>query len=231
MKKIYVVQVELPTFINRIVRIITGYKYNHFSISLDDSLKKLYSFQVKNMHTMLVGGFLEEKEVYYLHAKKNLKLKEFIYEIPVSDREYSLVKEFIYNISNDNEYIFNYISALFMFSFGGIKAYKAFHCTEFIAEILSLLDDVKLPKESHLMRSKDLYKVLINYQCTEKIISSNDYKTHEKDIFFRKIKSVDAIKKIIYSIKESFCRVLFKRTSKNYDYKKVNFFEKNCRRK
>ena len=48
-----------------------------------------------------------------------------------------------------------------MFSFGGIKGYKAFHCTEFVSEILLLLNDIKLPREPHLMRPKDLYYILI----------------------------------------------------------------------
>ena len=218
MKKIYIVQVELPTIVNRVVKFITGYKYNHFSISLDDNLDKLYSFQVSNMNTFLVGGFLEESEVHYFHGKKDLKLKEFVYEISVSDEEYDRVNTFIENVKNDKEYIFNYISSLFMFSFGGIKGYKAFHCTEFIAEILLLLDDVKIPREPHLMRPKDLVKVLKKYKVKEKEIYSEDYEI-PNNVF---------LKKIYFCVKESFCRVIFKRASKNFNYKNIKFYKKDC---
>lgn len=224
MKKIYVVQVELPTFINKVVHIITGYKYNHFSISLDESLEELYSFQVRNMNTALVGGFLKEKEGFYLHGKENLELKEFVYEIPVSDSEYERIYEFIKEVERDKEYIFNYISALFMFSFGGIKGYKAFHCTEFVAEVLSLLDDIKLPRKSYLMRPKDLHSILVKYKCEEKIISSEKVDVSRRNLFYKKIKIFSAIKKILYCLRESICRVTLKRASKNFDYKKVNFY-------
>lgn len=225
MKKIYIVQVELPTMINGIVKFLTGYRYNHFSISFDDSLKELYSFQVRNMNTFLVGGFLKENECYYLHGKKDIQLKEFIYEIPVSDEEYERVFNFVKDVEHDNEYIFNYISSLFMFSFGGIKGYKAFHCTEFIAEIFLLIDGIKLPREPHLMRPKDLYSILKNYKFKEKVISSLNYEIPKKDMFFKKIKVLNALKKICYCVKESFCRVIFKRKSKHYDYRKVNFYD------
>ena len=230
MKKIYIVQVELPTMINGIVKFITGYKYNHFSLSLDSSLDELYSFQVRNMNTFLVGGFMKEREVYYLHGKKDLKLKEFVYEIPVSDEEYKRVSTFVKKVEHDEEYIFNYISSLFMFSFGGIKGYKAFHCTEFVSEILLLLNDIKLPREPHLMRPKDLYSILKKYKYKEKTLSSNEFKIPDKDMFFKKIKIMSAIKKICYCVKESFCRVIFKRKSKNYNFRNVNFYECDVRK-
>ena len=84
--------VELPTFINKVVYFITNFKYNHFSISFDDNLDTLYSFQIKNANTILVGGFLKEKEAYYFRENKNLKLNEFVYEIPVSDIEYDKIR-------------------------------------------------------------------------------------------------------------------------------------------
>ena len=175
MKNIYIVMMVLPTFINEVVYCITGFEYTHFSLSFDKNLKKLYSFQIKNKSTTLVGGFMEEEEVFYFHGKKNIKLKQVVYEIPVTDEEYSKIVDFLNMIKNDNEYIFNYVSAWLMFLFGGVKSYKAFHCAEFICEVLNLIDEIKLPKKAYKMHPKDLYKILNNYKSEIKEIDSNNY--------------------------------------------------------
>ena len=85
MKKIYVIKVELPTLANKIVYLLSGFKYSHFSICLDNKLNNLYAFQVRNKKTSLVGGFMEENESFYFHGKKNIQLKETVFEIAVSN--------------------------------------------------------------------------------------------------------------------------------------------------
>ena len=229
MKKIYITMVKLPTFINHYVYCLTGFKYTHFSVSFYEDLRTVYSFQIKNKRTTLVGGLLEENESFYFHGKPNTKIEEIKYEIPLSDEEYEKVYNFVENIKNDKEYTFNYISAWLMFPFGGVKSHKAFHCSEFICEILNLIDEIKLPKKTHKMHPKDLYKVLNKYKHTIRNIYSKDYIIDSDNVFFRKIKLKVVIKKSLYSIKESFCRAIFQRTTKNFDYHNINFYEEDCK--
>ncbi len=86
MKKIYIIMTQLPTFTNKSVYFITGFKYTHFSISLDDKFEKLYAFQVKNKSHPLVGGFVTENESFYFYGKKNIKLNEIVFEILVKNK-------------------------------------------------------------------------------------------------------------------------------------------------
>lgn len=223
MKKIYIVMVELPTLANKILCFFTRFKYSHFSVCLDDKLKKLYAFQVRNKKTPLVGGFMEENESYYFHGK-NVKLHEMIFEIPVSDKEYREIYNFIKRIKNDKEYIFNYVSALFMLLFGGLEVYKSYFCCDFISDILNIIDDIELPKKSYKMKPKDLYKLLIKYKHTSRIIDSSKYNINVRKEFLKDIKTTSIIKKSFYTISESIYRFIFGKARKNYDYKKTCFY-------
>ena len=225
MKKIYISMIKLPTLANTLVYIFSGFKYSHFSICLDNDLKKHYSFQVRNRKTPLVGGFIEENESYFFHGKKDISLDEIIFEIPVSDVEYANIKNHINNIKSDNEYIFNYISSLFMFTLGGFKVYKSYHCCEFISEILLMIDGVKLPKKSYKMRPKELYKVLSKYKSYKKVIKSNDYNIDVNNAFFKNVKLNSVIAKSYYTTTESIIRLILKRPRKNFDYYKTNFYK------
>lgn len=77
MKKIYIVMMVLPTFINKLVYCLTGFEYTHFSLALEKDLNKLYSFQIKNKSTTLVGGFMEEEQVFYFHGKKDINANDY----------------------------------------------------------------------------------------------------------------------------------------------------------
>ena len=227
MKKIYIVMLVLPTFINKLVYFLTGFEYTHFSLALDKDLKKLYSFQIKNKSTTLVGGFMEEEQVFYFHGKKDISLKQIIYEIPVSNEEYLEIVNFLNTIKNDNEYTFNYVSAWLMFVFGGVKSYKAYHCVEFICEVLNKIKEINLPKKTYKMHPKTLYRVLNKYKSEVKLINANDYEIPD-NVFFKNIKFTTAVKKSFYSIKESICRAVLQRKSKKYNYKNLNFYPDDC---
>lgn len=223
MKYIYITMMQLPTITNKYVSFITGFEYTHFSVSFDEKMEKLYSFQVKNKSIPFVGGFMEESHASFFHGKNNISLKEKVFKVPVNKVEYQKILTFIENIKNDNEYMFNYVSALLMFLIGGIKSYKSYHCVEFVSNVVNFIDNIQLPKEIHKMHPRDLYIVLNPYLYIERIINSDDFE-NENDIFNKKIKLNIAIKKSIYSIKESICRAILNRITKNFNYKNINFY-------
>lgn len=214
--------VQLPTIANKCATILTKFPYIHTSLSFDEKLEKLYAFQIKNKDTPLVGGFVEETQNFYFHGKKDINIKELIFKIPVTDTEYYNVVNFVETIKNDSEYIFNYVSALFMFVNGGIKAYKAYNCIEFISEALSFVSTIKLPKPTHKMLPQDLYKVLVPFIMEQRVIYSNNFISNE-NIFFKELKFHIKIQKSFYSIKEAIFRTMAHRVSRNFNYKKVNY--------
>lgn len=217
--------VQLPTLANKITKLMTGFEYSHSSMSFDENLETLYSFQIKNQKVLLVGGFVKETHDMYFHGK-NISLNEMVFRIPVGDNEYKRINDFVLQLSNDHEYIFNYVSALFMFTLGGVKSYKAYHCIEFISEVLALVDSIKLPKSAYKMRPKDLYCALEPFMIRNGQICSSDFEFKENP-FMKKIKFSVAVKKSLYSIKESICRAALQRTSKNFNYRNVNFYDED----
>lgn len=224
MKYIYVTMVQLPTLANKCASKLTGFPYIHASLSFDENLEKLYAFQIKNKDTPLVGGFVEELHSFYFHGQKNIFIKEMVFKIPVTDDEYEKIVNFVTQIKNDTEYIFNYVSALFMFTIGGIKAYKAYHCIEFVSNAISFVNRINLPKPAHKMRPQDLYRLLKPFLIEQKELCSNDFETDES-IFFKDIKFHIKIKKSFYSIKEAICRAIFARTSKHFNHKNINYYD------
>lgn len=229
MKRIYVFMVNLPTFANKCSYFFTRFKYSHISICLDSEFKKFYAFQKKNIKTPLVGGFMEENESYFFQAKNVTSLDEIIFEIPVSDEEYNEIFNFITRIKEDREYIFNYISVLFMFLMGGFKVYKSFHCCEFACKVLKNVDSIKLPKKTYKMHPKDLYKVLLKFEHYEKTINIKDFELDDDNIFFKDIKLKSVIKKSYYTVTENIIRSILKRPRKEYNYFKTNYDESDVK--
>jgi len=229
MKYIYITMVQLPTIINKYVTFITKFEYTHFSIAFDEDLERLYSFQVKNDKIPFVGGLVEETQGFYFHGKENIYLKEMVFKVPVSESEYTKIYSFVENVKNDKEYTFNYVSALVMFIIGGVKAYKSYHCVEFICVLLSFIKGIEIPKESYKMHPKDLYEVLRPFENLKRDICSEDFET-EDNIFLKRIKLSSGVRKSLYSIRESICRTVLYRTTKKFNYRMINYYEEDVKK-
>lgn len=228
MRTIYILIHTLPTFANKYLALLSGFEYTHFSIAFDNKFDKLYAFQVQNKKTPLIGGLVEESRAIYFHGKKNVYLKELICEIPVTKKEYDEIYHFVMNIKNDKEYTFNYMACLLMYPFGGVKAYKSYYCTEFIVDILKKIRKFDIKKKSHRIRPVELYNELKPFIKQTNEIFSGDYQD-DNSIFLSDIKFSVIVKKSFYSIKESICRSILKRKSKNFNYKKINLFKEDCK--
>lgn len=218
--------VQLPTFANKCVKIFTNFDYSHSSVSFSKNLETLYSFQIRNRKAFLVGGFVEETHDTYFHGK-DVSLKEMLFKVPVEDDKYQEVVRFINQLKNDQEYMFNYVSALFMFVFGGIKSYKAYHCIEFISEVVVKTGSIVLAKPPHKMKPQDLYEVLKPYKIKDGEIHFADFKPKQNP-FMKKLKFGSMMKKSAYSVREAICRAALKRTTKNFNYKNINFYDEDC---
>lgn len=229
MKYIYITMVQLPTIINKFVTFMTKFEYTHFSISFDEDLERLYSFQVKNDKIPFVGGLVEETQGLYFHGKENICLKEMVFKVPISINEYTQIYNFVEKVKNDKEYTFNYVSALVMFILGGVKAYKSYHCVEFICVLLAFIKEIEIPKETYKMHPKDLYEVLRPFEYLKRDIHSQDFETKE-NIFLKRIKLSSGVRKSIYSIRESICRTVFHRTTKRFNYKMINYDEEDVKK-
>ena len=65
-KSIYVIFLQTPFKIGKLIRFVTNYKYNHTSISFSENADVLYSFARYNKNSPFVGGFVEESPLRYI---------------------------------------------------------------------------------------------------------------------------------------------------------------------
>lgn len=136
MKNIYIVLTYTGTALARLIKIYTKKKYAHVSISLDKELNKMYSFGRLNAYNPFRGGFVKENPEYGTF-KRFKNTDSIIYEIPVTDEQYSKIEEEIKYISkNRKEYKFNTIG-LFLAGFDKkLNRKNCFYCAEFVKYII-----------------------------------------------------------------------------------------------
>lgn len=100
MRSIYLVLTQTGSVLSSAIKIATGKKYNHVSLSFDDSLHEMYSFGRKYPYNPFIGVFVVESinKGTYLRFKNTSCM---VIEIPISDekfdRLYSNVMDMVYN--------------------------------------------------------------------------------------------------------------------------------------
>ena len=128
-RKIYLLLTRFPDTGTRIIKLITGLKYPHASIGLEEDMNKFYSFVTK--------GFIEEDiNRYTKPGRKAIPCQ--LYEMYVSEETYSKIKKAI-------EYFIEF-KELFYYSRTSVTLsllklpYKSsrfgFFCSQFVAYIL-----------------------------------------------------------------------------------------------
>lgn len=133
-KKVYILLSQTTTFVARGIRHFGGIKYNHAAISFDPELSEIYAFARKQHRAFFSAGMVRETRIRYLEKKCELPVK--IYELDVTDDQYRWIKLVIDYMMDNKEYKYNLFSMLSYPFFKGIKTYKAFTCSEFVAFIL-----------------------------------------------------------------------------------------------
>lgn len=138
MKNIYVILSATPTMMGKFIRVFTKSSFNHSSISLTEGLEEMYSFARYRASNPLVGGFVREFPQRLSHGRKQEDVYIKVYKIPVSDRQYEEIKMFIYGIRDDREEnIYNTLAAIGILLGHRFNTYKAYTCSDFVAQSLS----------------------------------------------------------------------------------------------
>lgn len=131
-KQIYIVLTYTGTILSKIIKYYTHAEYAHVSLSLDQELKKMYSFGRKNAYNPFIGGFVHER-INSGTFKRFKRTKALIYALELTDEQYKVIKKLILEFeSQRNIYKFNIIG-LFGSAFN-LKYRKKnyFYCAEFV---------------------------------------------------------------------------------------------------
>ncbi len=209
-KSIYVIFLQTPFKIGKLIRFVTNYKYNHTSISFSENADVLYSFARYNKNSPFVGGFLEESPLRYIKdTDKRTCVK--VFKINLEDKYYNCVKSYIEDIKNNkSEYMYNLFSAMLYPLHKQVKIKNAYICIEFVINVLKIAnvlpEDYK-SKYSFSLLAKDLNEYKIYEGDINSILSNNIY---EGDVFFEKINRkkvfTDTIKSLCTLSHRLFCK-------------------------
>ena len=135
-KKIYIVVSQTGSIVSKMLKFVTGDKYNHVSLSLDPSLQTMYSFARKYTYFPFWGAFVKESPSE--GALKRFKNTEIVVvELSLASAQYETVQAQIDKMYEEREkYHYNY-RGLFLAYFG--KPYHSKHryyCSEFMRTLL-----------------------------------------------------------------------------------------------
>ena len=133
---IYVVISQTGTILSRILKVITGAKYNHASLSLVPDLETMYSFGRLHPYNPVHGGFVEESP-HKGTFKRFRNTKVTVLSIAVTDEQYEALKDKLESmLENKDRYHYNYVG-LFL---AGVKIpyhqRRCYYCSEFVKEML-----------------------------------------------------------------------------------------------
>ena len=191
---IYVVLVKALTGLGKFTRLISKYDYTHIAISLDEKFDKFYTFSRRKHYSPFDCGFMiETLDCYAFGKHKDVKLK--IFKVPVSKDNKEKIEEYIKDVSEDSEYVFNFLSMLTMPIFHGVKIYKAHNCMSFVSKIIELSDAVDMSKPYYKYNIREIDGLLTEYLYRE------DFFNKEKIETKGYMNYVGVIKNTLYFIK------------------------------
>lgn len=147
-KTIYILLTEHTDFIARLYRLLTGHRYTHASIGMEDYGKRYFSFGIKK-------GFRVEMPWLYTKFKKKGEACA-LYHLEVTEERYADVKERLEEFKkNRKQYHYSFLSAALCFLRIPHHFKNGYFCSEFVADILSSSDAVQLSKRPSLYHPGD----------------------------------------------------------------------------
>lgn len=135
-RSIYIVISQTGTALSRILKVLTGAKYNHASISLVPELDKMYSFGRLHPYNPIVGGFVEESP-YRGTFKRFRKTTVMILSISISDEQYEALRLKLAAMLRERaRYHYNYLGLFLAAARIPYHHRGCYYCSEFVKELL-----------------------------------------------------------------------------------------------
>ena len=135
-KTIYIVISQTGTALSRILKFVTGAKYNHASISLESDLSTMYSFGRTNPYNPFHGGFVTESPNYGTF-KRFSGTKVEVLSIAVSEGQYINLGQMLEGMAkNKKRYHYNYLGLFLAGANIHYRQANSYYCSEFVKEML-----------------------------------------------------------------------------------------------
>lgn len=159
MKSIYIVISQTGTWLSTLIKLYTKQKYNHVSISLENSLSDMYSFGRINPVNPFSAGFTRES-IYDGVYRMFPNCRCAVYRLRVTEEQYIKVKEIIEEFKKKrHQYRYNLLGLIYIVLHMDKPRKRHYFCSQFVSEVLSRSGIVKFDKPSHLITTKDFLKL------------------------------------------------------------------------
>jgi len=203
-KFLYVVISKTPTKFGKAIRKVGKLKYNHSAIALDKELESLYSFARKKHKVLLTGRLVKENMIRYTLNRTDT-VDSVIFRIPVTEKQYDMVQNIIFDVKNDKEYIYNLISVLTYPITNGLSIYKAFSCIEFVMYVLKKIGfEISHPICSY--RPDDLLSIFPEYIYFQGNLLDYKHPNNDSSDYFAPLNITD-IKESAIALMQLFIRI------------------------
>jgi len=158
MKNVYIIFSFTGTYFSTFLRLMSGEKYIHVSLSFDDNLKEVYSFGRKKPRWMFPCGFVMEDMRTLSNIFKHAVCQ--IYALPLTKNEYRQLRKELKKYQDKKEDYYYNVKGLVHIQFNKIYHRKHhFVCSQFVGKILGDSKIHNFKKDYSLIRPKDIVKI------------------------------------------------------------------------
>lgn len=133
---VYIVFSATPTRMGKLIRVATGHRYNHVSLSLSRDIRKMYTFARLHRTIPLYGGFVAESILRYQSFAGAARVKICRVEAPQPQLTY--LRNCLDRLWNEREeYIYNTPAALASLVHLRPNIFRAYTCVTFVQKLLA----------------------------------------------------------------------------------------------
>ncbi|MBR6273410.1 MAG: hypothetical protein IKR27_00195 [Lachnospiraceae bacterium] len=135
-KSMYLVVSQSGSIVSKILKVVTRAPYNHVSISLNKSLKPMYSFARVRPYNPVIGGYVAESANRGT-LKRFPDTKVIVLEIRLTEHQFTVIKHKLRKMLKERKrYRYNYLGLFLAAINVPYKGHNRYYCSEFVKEVL-----------------------------------------------------------------------------------------------
>jgi hypothetical protein len=156
---LYLIFSKTETWLSKVLRIFLQTKYVHSAISLEETLKTMYSFGRVDPYNPFSGGFTQESFRTGIYIK-NQNCECLVYRIQITEDQYAvLMNEISKFLSSSMSFRYNFIG-LFTAAFNiPLKRKNYYFCSQFVSELLIKINVLDSSITPELIKPTDLLRL------------------------------------------------------------------------
>lgn len=135
-RTLYVMASRTDTGIGRMIRFVSGFPYNHISVTLDGSFRSWYSFARYVQDAPFYSGFVRESAARFCAGTGDAQVRIYAVQIP-ENQAADLEKLLPLANQTDSGLIYNYFEALASCMGFQITVPQCYTCLSFASELLN----------------------------------------------------------------------------------------------